>query len=171
MSDREQSEAPSEEAEKTTEMMLDALRLLVADRAVVVCRHATLEEREIPVRTASALVNRGWAARRLVDGKTTLLELTNDGQAAAFQHGLVVQRVAPGTDPKVPLTAAQIEHVHRAIRYLGEAMTALSWANLPMPAGSDMVPLHDLSRGERLVGEASNKLIDAISAYTERAGP
>lgn len=164
-------ETDRDDADKVTEMMLDAMRLLVADRAVVVRRHATLKEREIPVRTASALVSRGWAARRLVDGKTTLLELTRDGRAAAVEHGLVDAAAAvTSTDPSKPLTPAQIEHVHRAIRYLGEAMTALGWAQLPPTSPSDQsapnLALGELVRGERLVGEASDKLIEGLAHYT-----
>lgn len=153
--------------EQVTDMMLDALRLLAAHNVAVIRRHADLTAGEIPVRTASALERRGWAARRHTDGKVTVLDITAAGALAAAGYGY---DVAAGAGGAGSLTEAQAAHVERAIRYLGEAMTALGWAKLPMPQSAEprdprASALWDLVRGERLVGEASDALIAGIAQY------
>ncbi|MBN9214741.1 MAG: hypothetical protein J0J04_07995 [Microbacterium sp.] len=156
--------------DKVTEMMLDALRLLAVNRVAPIRRHP--DAGEIAVRTAASLVNRGWGRRASGGEKVTLLELTFDGRAAAAEHGITVGAAGnPGDEPQ--LTAAQAEHVNRALRYLGEAMTALQWAQLPSPnLNSARHPwVSQLSDGERLVGEASNALIDGLEALRAAAPP
>lgn len=156
--------------DKVTEMMLDALRLLAVNRIAPIRRHP--DAGEIAVRTAAALVNRGWGRRTDGGEKITLLELTFDGMAVTAEHGITVGAAGdPGDEPS--LTAGQVEHVNRALRYLGEAMTALRWAQLPAP-GTD--PRRHpwvlmLANGERLVGEASDELIDGLEALRAAAPP
>lgn len=157
-------ETAREGGDKVTSMMLDALRLLAVERVAPIRRHP--DDGEIAVRTAAALVNRGWGRRTSGGDKVTLLELTFAGMAAASERGIVGDAGEAGAEPS--LTAAQVENVNRALRYLGGAMTALRWAQLPSPnPSSTRHPwVSQLSDGERLVGEASNALIEGLERHS-----
>jgi len=61
------------------------------------------------------------------------------------------------------LTPRQRRQVNLAIGHLGRAMKALQRADLPLPPPSlGTSPFYDLDRGVRLVGEASDALIDGM---------
>lgn len=64
------------------------------------------------------------------------------------------------------LTAEQLRELNVAVRHLGRAMNALRRADLPYATGTEHA-LMELNRGERLVGQASDKLIDGLMAVEE----
>lgn len=145
-----------------TEMMWDALSVLATNRTALVRRHADLEASEIPVRTASALEKRGLIERVPTGDKTTAVRLTPEGAGVL---GISIDDVA-----RLPtLNAQQVEHVSRALRYLGEAMQALDWADLPAPGGGYVRGVTEwqsaLREGHRHVCEASNSLIDGLETF------
>ncbi|AUG29446.1 MULTISPECIES: hypothetical protein [Microbacterium] len=148
--------------EGITEMMWDALRVLATNRTALVRRHANLEAGEVPVRTASALEKRGLIERVPTGDKTTAVRLTAEG---AGTLGISIDDVE-----RLPtLNAQQIEHVNRALRYLGEAVQALDWADLPSPGGGYVRGVSEwqsaLRSGQRLVSEASDSLIDGLETF------
>lgn len=149
-----------------TEMMWDALRVLATNRTALVRRHAALEAGQLPVRTASALEKRGLIARVPTGDKTTAVRLTPEGAGALGISIDALERLPT-------LNAQQVEHISRALRYLGEAMQALDWADLPSPGGGYVRGVTEwqiaLRAGQRLVGEASNSLIDGLETFQASA--
>jgi hypothetical protein len=59
------------------------------------------------------------------------------------------------------LTPRQKREVDTALRHLGRAMGALGRVDLPLARAGESW-LFPLNKGERLVGEASNSLIDGL---------
>lgn len=59
------------------------------------------------------------------------------------------------------LTPRQRRDVDTAVRHIGRAMRALARADVPSGTATERAIL-DLNRGERLLGQASDKLIDGL---------
>lgn len=64
------------------------------------------------------------------------------------------------------LTARQEREIAVALRHLGRAMRAMSRANLPLDPETDGTEslVWELIRAERQIGQASDRMIDALEA-------
>lgn len=87
-----------------------------------------------------------------------LTKLLDDSHLRALQtsgggHGSVSRPMT--------LTARQRREADVAVRHLGRALRALDRANIPSGTATDRALL-ELNRGERLAGQASDKLIDGL---------